>query len=465
MTVEVPLFVQVPGEVGRLLGPGVRNEAPVWWTEVRAAGAVTEAGRLAGSVAGRLVSVLGGATWPADAAHTGVVSFPSAIDSSPDEAPIGVDFLTDRAAVVIQDRPLVAATTWLTDLVQAVLASGREIQILTPPGTRLTLPTRTLMTGLPARWVVRDPARGYYDGLTGAVLHWHAGRFAPVPTADGRASMADAFETRAARRGEQQLHLTIRTTHPADDSLVLGGALEAAWRTLTGDAPAGWSTAEPVNLPWSPRQLTELARARAEKSAPTWLVAVGAPDRPAIGTCRVVRTPAGVEEQITVAFGYTAGQAPVRSLSELAQALAARHRLTSMLACLREARADLTTPPHRELPLVPRGASSRSDVSVTPGWSPTPRRPGSAWAPASAAPDAPRHTATYGRTRRGRWRRRAAPPSPCTGPVANGAVGILVVPMSMCSRFRTAGTACRRPRRTAVRAPRPQQALPGWAPP
>ncbi|MFC7865951.1 DUF6177 family protein [Streptomyces murinus] len=353
MTVEVPLFVQVPGEVGRLLGPGVRNEAPVWWTEVRAAGAVTGAGRLAGSVAGRLVSVLGGATWPADAAHTGVVSLPSAIDSSPDEAPIGVDFHTDRAAVVIQDRPLVAATTWLTDLVQAVLASGRELQILTPPGTRLTLPTRTLMTGLPARWVVRDPARGYYDGLTGAVLHWHAGRFAPVPTADGRASMADAFETRAARRGEQQLHLTIRTTHPADDSLVLGGALEAAWRTLTGDAPAGWSTAEPVNLPWSPRQLTELARARAEKSAPTWLVAVGAPDRPAIGTCRVVRTPAGVEEQITVAFGYTAGQAPVRSLSELAQALAARHRLTSMLACLREARADLTTPPHREPPLVP----------------------------------------------------------------------------------------------------------------
>ncbi len=353
VTLDVPILVQVPGEVSRLLGPEMRAEVPVWWTEVRAVGAVTEAGRLAGSVAGRLVSMSGGTTWPTDAAHTDVVPIPSAEGDSTGNGALGIDNLTDHAALIIQDRPLVAATTWLTDLVQTVLASGRELQILTPPGTRLTLPTRTLMTGLPVRWVVRDLARGYYDGLTGAVLHWHEGRFAPVPTADGRASAADAFETLAATHGEQQLHLSIRTTHPADDSLVLGGALEAAWRTLTGDAPAGWSTAEPVNLPWSPRQLTELARARAEKSAPTWFVAVGAPDQPAIGTCRVVRTPAGVEEQITVAFGYTAGQAPVRSLSELAQALATRHRLTSMLACLREARADLTTPPHREPPLVP----------------------------------------------------------------------------------------------------------------
>ncbi|MGW2883062.1 DUF6177 family protein [Streptomyces sp. NPDC001233] len=352
VTVEVPLLVQVPGEVERLLGQEVRAETPVWWTEVRATTAVAEAGRLAGSVAGRLTSVLGGATWPADAAHTDVVSIPSA-GGSPDNNPLGVDVLTDQAALVIQDRPVVAATTWLTDLLQTIVPSGRELQIVTPPGARLTLPTRSLLANVPARWVVRDPACGYYDGLTGAVLHWHEGRFTPLPTADGRAAVADAFEGHAATQGEQQLHLSIRTTHPADDSLLLGGALEAVWQALTGGAPAGWSTAEPVNLPWSPRQLTELARTRAEKSASTWLVAVGAPDRPAIATCRVVRTPAGVEEQITLAFGYTAGQVPLHSLTELAETLATRHRLTSMLTYLRTCRADLATSPHREAPLVP----------------------------------------------------------------------------------------------------------------
>ncbi|KUN07498.1 hypothetical protein AQI95_10785 [Streptomyces yokosukanensis] len=353
VTVEVPVFIQVPGEVGRLLGPDVRAEAPVWWTEVRATTAVAEAGRLAGSVGGRIAAVLGGTTWPADAAHTDVVPIPSTGGRSPDSGALGVDVLTDQAALVIQDRPVIAATTWLTDLLQTTVPSGRELQIVTPPRTRLTLPTRSLMTNVPARWVVLDPACGYYDGLTGAVLHWHEGRFAPVPTADGRASVADAFEAGAATQGEQQLHLSIRTTHPADENLLLGGALEAVWQALTGDVPTGWSTAEPVNLPWSRRQLTELARARAEKSAPTWLVAVGAPDRPGIATCRVVRTPAGVEEQITLAFGYTDGQAPLHSLAELAETLATRHRLTSMLTYLRTARADLTTPPHREAPLVP----------------------------------------------------------------------------------------------------------------
>ncbi|GHE00212.1 DUF6177 family protein [Streptomyces alanosinicus] len=349
VTVEVPLFVQVPGEVSRLLGSDVRGEAPVWWTEVRASTAVEEAGRLAGSLGGRLVAVLGGATWPGDAAHTDVVSVPFGGGGSADGDALGVDLLTDHAALVIQDRPVVAATTWLTDLLRTTVASGRELQILSPPSARLSLPARTLMTNVPARWVVRDPDCGYYDGLTGAVLHWHEGRFAPAPGVP----VAEAFEAPAAAEGEQQLHLSIRTTHPSDGNLLLGGALEAAWHALTGDAPAGWSTAEPVNLPWSRRQLTELARTRAEKSAPTWLVAVGAPDRPGIATCRVVRTPAGVEEQITLAFGYTRGQAPLEALGQLAETLATRHRLTSMLACLRGARADLTTAPHREAPLVP----------------------------------------------------------------------------------------------------------------
>ncbi|WP_406450183.1 DUF6177 family protein [Streptomyces sp. NBC_00876] len=358
--VDVPVFVQVPGEVGRLLGAEADVESPVWWTEARAGTAVAEAGRLAGSIAGRLTTLLGGSTWPADSAHTGVVTVPSApgvgsVDDrrAPDDQ-LAVDVLTSRAAVLLQDRPVVAATTWLTDLLRTTIPSGRELQIITPPGTRLTMPMRSLLINVPARWVVHDPGCGYYDGLTGAILHWHDGRFAPVSETGQPPAIADVFRSGADASGDQQLHLSIRNTHPAADGLLLGSAIEAVWQALTGAPPAGWSTAEPVSLPWSTRQLTELARARARKAAPTWLVVVGAPDSPAIATCRIIRTPAGVEEHITFAVGHTAGRTPpLDALPELAETLATRHNLTSMLTYLRPARADLTTPPHHEPSPVP----------------------------------------------------------------------------------------------------------------
>ncbi|MEH0633270.1 DUF6177 family protein [Streptomyces bottropensis] len=346
VSVEVPVLVQVPGEAARLLGLDA-TDTPLWWTEVRAVTAEPEAAHLAGSVAGRLTAVLGGMTWPPSAGHTEVVQVP--VDGA--DSPDSVDILTDRAAVVFQERPVVAATTWLTDLLQSSVEAGRELQIVTPPETRLTLPTRTILTGLPARWVVRNHAGAFYDGLNGTVVHWQEGHFTPVRNADGGSQMAEAFNspTGAAPEGERQMLLSIRTAHPATGDLLLGGALESAWEALTGALPAGWSTSEPVNLPWSRRQLTELARTRAQKSAPTWLIAVGAPDRPAIATLRIVRTPAGVEEHITLALGHTADEPPpLDSLPALAETLTTRHNLASMFTHLRSARADLTTPPHRE---------------------------------------------------------------------------------------------------------------------
>ncbi|MFE6666730.1 DUF6177 family protein [Streptomyces sp. NPDC057697] len=349
VSLEAPRYVQVPGEVARLLGPDVRVESPVWWTEARAAGSVEGAVRLAGSVAGRLVAVHGGTVWPRGAGHTGVVA--GLADAVTDATPPGVDLLTDRAAVVIQDRPVIAATTWLTDVVRNAARTGRELHLVTPPGTRLTFPARTLLDGLPARWVVNDPACGYYDGLSGAVLRWHEGRF--THAADGP-RIADAFRPRPGTEGERQLLLSIRTVHPADQHLVLGGALEQAWRTLTGAPPAGWATAEPVGVPWSPRQLTDLARTRARRSLPTWAVATGAPGCPAIATVRTARTHLGVEEHITLALGYHVGRdVPVDALPELAESLADRHNLATMIGQLRTARADLTTPAHYEPPAVP----------------------------------------------------------------------------------------------------------------
>ncbi|MFC9510096.1 DUF6177 family protein [Streptomyces sp. NPDC057002] len=352
VSVETPILVQVPGETTRLLDHAV-EDGPLWWTEARASTAVAEAGRLAGSFAGRLATVLGGTVWPPEAATTDVVPLTTDVSAIPAPATTApaVDVLTDTTAVVIQDRPLIAMTSWLSDALRTATSTDRALQIVTPPTARLTLPTRTALRGLPNRWVVQDPEHGYYDGLSGAVLHWRNGTFTPVQDEQGATRIAEAF-TPTPDTGDRQLILTLRTRHPADENLVLGGALETAFQHLTGTPPAGWSTAEPVNLPWSTRQLTDLARARAPQ--PTWLVAVGHPDRPALATVRVQRTPAGVEEDITLALGYGRAEAPpLNTIEELATALDAQHRLVTLLMSLRAARRDLTVPPSFEAPPIP----------------------------------------------------------------------------------------------------------------
>ncbi|GGR66375.1 hypothetical protein GCM10010269_01280 [Streptomyces humidus] len=53
--------------------------------------------------------------------------------------------------------------------------SGRALQIVTPPQVRVSAPARATLLQPPNRWVVQDPAQGYYDGLSGAVLRWQDG--------------------------------------------------------------------------------------------------------------------------------------------------------------------------------------------------------------------------------------------------------------------------------------------------
>ncbi|MER5548007.1 DUF6177 family protein [Streptomyces sp. NPDC002589] len=352
VSVEAPVLVHVPGEIERLLrcaAPG----GPVWWTEARASAAIAEAGRLAGSFAGRLATVLGGEAWPPKAATTEVVPLTTDMTAIPvplTEAP-AVDVLTEATAVVIQDRPVVALTSWLSDAFRTASDADRSLQIVTPPTARLTLPTRTALRGLPNRWVIQDPEHGCYDGLSGAVLQWQGGTFSPVRNEHGAASVAAPFAT-AADTGDRQLLLAVRTRHRPTATLVLGRALEAVWRHLTGAPPAGWSTAEPVNLPWSTRQITELARARAPR--PTLLIAVGDPERPGLATVRVRRTPAGVEEEITLGLGYGCDeQPPLDAIASLAEALDAEHGLVTLLTSLRAARRDLMVPARIEAPPVP----------------------------------------------------------------------------------------------------------------
>ncbi|MEK2474098.1 DUF6177 family protein [Streptomyces noursei] len=357
VSVEAPLLVQVPGEAERLLG-ATAPPVPYWWTEARATTGVEEAEQLAGTFAARLAALADGSAWPLEAARSLSVVKTDGVSVVPEPAAVQptVDVLTDKVAVVIQDRPVVAMTAWLSDAFQTAATAELGLQVVTPPGTTLSPAARDSLSSWPSRWVVRDERDGYYDGLTGAVLRWQDGMFAPVPSAeatadDPRTPLAASYQE-ATVSGERQLAVTFRTVHPAGEDLVLGGALESIWRELTGEPPAGWGTAEPANLPWSPRQITDLARERAPE--PTWVVVVGSPDRPGLATMRVGRTKAGVEEDVTLMFGYGPDEEPpMDALPKAAELLATRHRLQSMLIQLRKARRNLAVPPRFEGPGVP----------------------------------------------------------------------------------------------------------------
>ncbi|WP_149181779.1 DUF6177 family protein [Streptomyces sp. TRM49041] len=376
VSVEAPLLVQVEGEAERLLG-ATPPPVPFWWTEARATTGVPDAERLAGTLAARLVTLSGGSAWPPQAARSlGVVRTDGvSVAPEPAAAQPAVDVLTDKAAVVIQDRPVVAMTAWLSDAFRAAAEAELGLQIVSPPGATLSPAVRDSLGGWPSRWIVQDERDGYYDGLTGAVLRWQNGMFAPAdPVSEGggeaagepRTPVAAAYQEVAAT-GDRQLAVTFRAVHPADERLVLGGGLEAVWRELTGAPPAGWGTAEPANLPWSPRRLTDVAYERAPR--PSWFVVVGSPDRPGLATVRVRRTKAGVEEEVTLAFGYGSGEEPpVDAVPRAAEVLASRHRLQSMLVQLRKARRDLAVPPRFEGPGVPLSfVLGAEEVRAMPG--------------------------------------------------------------------------------------------------
>ncbi|MEU0162132.1 DUF6177 family protein [Streptomyces sp. NPDC006261] len=374
VSVEAPLLVSVEGEAERLLG-ATAPPVPYWWTEARATTGVAEAEQLAGTFATRLASLLGGSAWPPDAAGSLAVVKTDGVSVAPEPAAAqpAIDVLTERVAVVIQDRPVVAMTAWLSDAFRAAAEAGLGLQIVSPAGTTLSPAVRDALGGWPSRWIVQDERDGYYDGLTGAVLRWQDGMFAPVASPgatedDPRTPVAATFQE-VRDTGERQLALTFRMVHPADDRLVLGGGLETVWRELTDAPPAGWGTSEPATLPWSPRRLTDVAHERAPE--PTWFVVVGHRDRPAIATVRITRTEAGVEEHVTLAFGYGSGsgeELPLDALPAAAEALATRHHLQSMLVQLRKARRDVAVPPRFEGPGVPLAfVLGAEEVRTMPG--------------------------------------------------------------------------------------------------
>jgi len=214
-----------------------------------------------------------------------------------------VDVLTDRVAVVLQDRPVVSLGTWLTDVIRICGLNGKGFQLVTPVASRLTVPLFAALDGPDTRWVARDDEAGtYHDGISGRQLGWDGTRFTTgsesAPFGPGFVGDGDA------RPGAWHLTLTVQLRHAAADRLQLGGVVEELFASLAGGPPAGWGTAEPATQRWSRSALTALARERAPRR--TWLFIAGPTGEGAsraLGTLLVARKPSGVLEtlQLTVA--------------------------------------------------------------------------------------------------------------------------------------------------------------------
>ncbi len=371
VSVEAPLLVSVEGEAERLLG-AVPPPVPYWWTEARATTGVAEAEQLASTFAARLAALIGGSAWPPDAVGSIAVVKTDGVSVAPEPAAAqpAIDVLTERVAVVIQDRPVVAMTAWLSDAFRAAATAGLGLQIVSPADTTLSPAVRDALGGRPSRWIVQDDQDGYYDGLTGAVLRWQDGSFDPVLSPDAteedpRTPVAAAYQ-QVHDTGERQLALTFRTVHPADERLVLGGGLEAVWRELTGEPPAklgNSGTGQPSLVSGTIDGRSTRTGSGAD------LVRRGRPPVAAGNRHRTGHAHVGVEEEVALAFGYGAGEEPpLDALPVAAEALATRHHLQSMLVQLRKARRDIAVPPRFEGPGVPLAfVLGAEEVRAMPG--------------------------------------------------------------------------------------------------
>ncbi|XVQ12480.1 DUF6177 family protein [Spirillospora sp. CA-255316] len=254
-----------------------------------------------------------------------------------------IDLVTDAAAIVLQKRPLVPLSTWLTDAIRACGDAELPLQIVTSHDARLTMPLHSLLRPPYLRWVVGHPSC-FYDGLTGEVLQFDGAQFVP----EGKS--AEPFAEASTDLDDVHLWLEFRVRHPAAENTRVGAAVEAVYRALTGAPPSGWGTAEPVARPWNCDAVTELCRERSPEA--TRICHTGLGDIRAIGTTRVSRHVGGVDEEVVMHVG---ARPTAEAVEDLVTGLAAHHDLIDMQVMARTGRADLTAAPFRSAPPLPVG--------------------------------------------------------------------------------------------------------------
>jgi hypothetical protein len=272
------------------------------------------------------------------------------------------DVITPNAMVVLQDRPVVAFAAWLAEALRLCGETGRGLQVVTPADSRITMPLKLILTGPNSRWVVHADG-GYYDGLNGMPLRWDGAAFMVDPQAR---AYAPSYTSPPTGPIGAQLTVTFRVRQTPESAV--GGATEHMCRSLTGEPPDGWGTAEPATGVWSLADLAELFGSRA--AGATWLTVVGGAGggRPVVGTMLLSRVADAVEEAVTLVVGYPdPREVPIDALPGLAGALAAEFPLLSCFVQLSPGRADLTTTPRWLGPTAPVGLAVSGTAPGPPG--------------------------------------------------------------------------------------------------
>jgi len=348
-TVRAAEWQATAAEAERVLDVPLPDEAPAqpWWVEARA----TTRGRAeygARGVVRRfgdcLVEYHGGVVREPLEHLPPLESFLRAGTDDPVTAAV-----TEHTAVVVEDRPLVSASPWLMEALALHARARRGVQIVTPPGARVTRPMAELLTTPLVRWVVAE-GTGHRDGLSAEPLSWDPeyGFVSPRP------GTRRAFPPRSEPdpdEDEHQLLVSLKTTHPADADLELGAAVELLAEHLAGGPPALLGVNEPLSTEWDRAVLTRIARRRSP--GPTWMAFSGAPGpvwaggtRPFQGTMRTRRIPDGVRETVTFSVSFPGEEAPpLDAVAEVASELVQDGCLHAMEVRRGRGPADLTRRP------------------------------------------------------------------------------------------------------------------------
>lgn len=338
-------------EAERLLDTTLPDTLPAqpWWVEAR----TTEAGLADATTrqamrrfANTLVQWYGGLVWQPKGSLFGPTGIPLRDTEHP-----AVGALTDEAAVVVEDRPVVAASTWLVDALATHARQGRALQLVTPPGSRITASLADLLTAPLARWAVADNG-GFRDGFSGRPLHWDE-RYGLIADPPGTPSEGSPLRTTPApSETDRQLLITLKADHPATPGLVLGKTVELLTETLAGTTPSLFGPTEPTTLIWDTSVLTELCRKRAPRSSRLMFTGPPATMLPEgthafCGTLRTRRTREGIRETTTLVVSCPQEEEPDPStLVSLARELVDQGVLHTMEVRSRQGRADLTRDPY-----------------------------------------------------------------------------------------------------------------------
>lgn len=358
--VQAAQRLAVSAEAERLLGITLPHTLPAqpWWVEAR----TTEAGLADADTrqamrrfAHTLVQWYGGLIWQPEGRLPGLDGLPARSTDHP-----AVSVLTDEAAVVVEDRPIVPVSTWLTDALATHARQGRSLQLVTPATSRLTVPLASLLTAPLARWAVADDG-GFRDGFSGSPLHWDE-LYGLISDPPGTSSAHSPLRTEPApEETDQQLLITLKADHLATPGLILGRTVELLTHALAGAAPSLFGPSEPAILAWDTQVLTDLCRNRTPRSSLLLFTGPPAPVRPEgvrafCGTFKARRTREGVRETVTLTVSHPPEEEPdLAALVPLVRELTDQDVLHAMEVRRRRGRADLTREPHHTGGLAPVG--------------------------------------------------------------------------------------------------------------